>query len=105
VLIPIELRTVLTYDEQGRPSHMWAIIRDITARKRADAELREMMEELSRSNADLEQFASVASHDLQEPLRAVAGMVQLLQQRYQGQLDARADQYIDLAVEAATCRR
>lgn len=75
---------------------------DITARKHSDAVLREAMEELTRSNADLEQFASVASHDLQEPLRGVTGMVQLLQQRYQGQLDERADQYIGLAVDAAT---
>ncbi len=79
-----------------------AVFDDITARKHSDAALREAMEELTRSNADLEQFASVASHDLQEPLRGVTGMVQLLQQRYQGQLDERADQYIGLAVDAAT---
>ncbi|NNJ13229.1 PAS domain S-box protein [Chloroflexales bacterium ZM16-3] len=101
-IIPVELRTMLTRDAQGQPMDMWAIIRDITERKRAEAELRHAVDELTRSNADLQQFAYVASHDLQEPLRGVVGMVQLLQQRYQGQIDARADQYIALAVDSAT---
>jgi PAS domain S-box-containing protein len=71
-----------------------ASIIDITERKRMDDDLR-------RSNADLEQFAYIASHDLQEPLRMVASYTHLLAQKYQGQLDERADKYIKYATEGA----
>jgi signal transduction histidine kinase len=72
-----------------------------TKRRQAERELQETAAKLSRSNADLEQFAYVASHDLKEPLRAISGSVQILQERYQTQLGADAEQVIRHTVEGA----
>jgi len=77
------------------------IVHELSQVRAANIQLARQSEDLSRSNAELEQFAYVASHDLQEPLRKVASFCQALRSRYHGQLDERADQYIDFAVDGA----
>jgi signal transduction histidine kinase len=78
------------------------VLKELSAVRAANIALQARALELEQSNSELEQFAYVASHDLQEPLRKVASFCQLLQRRYIGQLDARADQYIEFAVDGAT---
>ncbi|MFD3975275.1 CHASE3 domain-containing protein [Streptomyces cyaneofuscatus] len=77
------------------------LVRELAFTEEARLRLDAQAADLQRSNAELEQFAYVASHDLQEPLRKVSSFTQLLQRRYGGQLDERADQYIDFAVDGA----
>ena len=86
-------------DQHGEIVAWVGINLDIDDRKRAEEALREYAENLRRSNEDLERFAYVSSHDLQEPLRSIVSFSQLLERRYRGQLDADADEYIDFIVE------
>ena len=93
-LTPVMYNASVYRDDSGKVVGIFAAARDITERKRAE-------EDLTRSNEDLQQFAYVASHDLQEPLRNVASCLQMLEKKYKNKLDADADQYIHYAVEGA----
>jgi PAS domain S-box-containing protein len=79
-----------------------SMLTDITERKTAEEALKLKFEELAFSNTELEQFAYISSHDLQEPLRMITSYLQLLQRRYQGNLDEKADKYIYFAVDGAS---
>ncbi|MGP8024721.1 MAG: ATP-binding protein, partial [Methanobacterium sp.] len=92
---------VVETNEDGNPLRMLGTHTDITDRKQADEQLKRTMEELKRSNMELEQFAYVASHDLQEPLRMVSSFTQLLEKQYKDKLDEHALDYINYAVDGA----
>lgn len=98
----VETTIVPFLNEKGKPYQYVAIRSDITQRKETEEQLANNMIELERSNKDLEQFAYIASHDLQEPLRMVGSYMQLIEKRYKGKLDANADEFIEFAIDGAT---
>ena len=100
--VHVQWNSSLVRDAAGKPQYQIGQVVDISESKRAEERIRRYAGDLERSNQDLQHFAYVASHDLQEPLRMVRGFVELLARRYEGKLGDDADEYIHYAVDGAT---
>ncbi len=100
-LVPVSIGDALIRDEHGKITGIRTTIEDVTERRRVRLKLQEYTTALERSNAELQQFAYVASHDLQEPLRMITSYVQLLERRYADRLDDDAREFIGFASDGA----
>ena len=100
-IVWIWTQAFLIKDESGEISRIIGVASDITKYKKAEEEIKILLEELKRSNHELQQFAYVTSHDLQEPLRTIASFTQLMERRYKGKLDEDADEFMGYIVDAS----
>lgn len=100
-IVDVSLHVSCARRKTGEVQNLIYHVQDITRRKRNERELLERTEQLEAVNNELKHFAYVASHDLREPLRKISSFVELLAKRYRGQLDDRADKYIDYVVDGA----
>jgi PAS domain S-box-containing protein len=98
----LQMRGKVMFDDGRLPGHLHGVVMDVTEARRRQEELQKLTGNLARSNQELKEFAYIASHDLQEPLRVITGFLDLLRRRYRGQLDSQADEFIDYAVNGAS---
>jgi PAS domain S-box-containing protein len=100
-LLILQSRQIMRFNEEGQPDHVLSINRDITARRTLEMQLKAHTIELERSNAELESFARIASHDLREPLRMIGSYAKLLDRRYRDRLDEDGIEFLGYVVDGA----